>query len=56
MGCLVGVSLDAATISSLRKGKALIVRATADGGQGAVFAISLNGFSNALDRTAALAQ
>ena len=56
VGCLAGVSLDAAMIASLRKAQSLIVRATVDGGQGAVFTISLNGFSNALDRTAALAQ
>ena len=56
VGCLAGVSLDAAVIASLKKAQALAVRATVDGGQGAVFTISLNGFSNALDRTAALAQ
>ena len=55
VGCLAGVSLDAAMIASLRKAQSLIVRATVDGGQGAVFTISLNGFSNALDRAAALA-
>ena len=56
VGCLAGVSLDAGMIASLKKAQSLAVRATVDGGQGAVFTISLNGFSNALDRTAALTQ
>jgi invasion protein IalB len=54
VGCLVGVAFDPTTVALLRKGAALTVRATADGGQGAVFTISLNGFSSALDRLAAL--
>jgi invasion protein IalB len=56
VGCLVSLSLDAAAITAMRNGTMLIVRATADGGQGAQFLISLRGFPNALDRTAALAR
>jgi invasion protein IalB len=56
VGCLVSLSLDPATIAVMRKGTQLTIRATADGGQGALFEISLNGFSSALDRTAALAR
>jgi invasion protein IalB len=54
VGCLVDLAFDPPTVALLRKGTTLTVRATADGGQGAVFAISLNGFSDALDRLAAL--
>ena len=56
VGCLVGLAFDPTTVALLRKGTTLTVRATADGGQGAAFKISLNGFSSALDRTAALAK
>jgi invasion protein IalB len=54
VGCLVDLAFDPPTVALLRKGTTLTVRAIADGGQGAVFAISLNGFSSALDRLAAL--
>jgi invasion protein IalB len=57
VGCLVSLSLDPATINAMRKGTTLTIRATADGGgQEALFAISLNGFSSALERTVALAR
>jgi invasion protein IalB len=56
VGCLVRLSFDPITVALLRKGTTLTVTATADGGQGAVFKISLNGFSSALDRAAALAK
>jgi invasion protein IalB len=56
VGCLVRLTFDSTSVALLRKGTTLTVRATADGGQGAVFKISLNGFSSALDRTAALAK
>jgi invasion protein IalB len=56
VGCLVSLALDPTTVGLLRKGTTLTVSATADGGQGAAFKISLNGFSSALDRTAALAK
>jgi invasion protein IalB len=55
-GCVVSLSLDSKAIGELRKSKALTVRATADGGQPAVFTISLEGFASAMDRTAALAK
>jgi invasion protein IalB len=54
VGCLVSLSLDPATIAAMRKGTTLTIRATADGGQEALFGISLNGFSSALDRASAL--
>jgi invasion protein IalB len=56
VGCLVGLAFDPATVALLRKGTTLTVRAIADGGQGAAFKISLNGFSGALDRVVALAK
>jgi invasion protein IalB len=56
VGCLVSLTLDPATITAMRKGTLLTVHATADGGQDTLFEISLNGFSSALDRTAALAR
>jgi invasion protein IalB len=55
-GCVVSLSFDSKAIGELRKSKALTVRATADGGQPAVFTISLEGFASAMDRTAALAK
>jgi invasion protein IalB len=55
-GCIVNVSFDAATLVALRAGAALKVKATADGGAAAPFSISLQGFSTALDRVAALAR
>jgi invasion protein IalB len=56
VGCLVGLAFDPTAVGLLRKGTTLTVRATADGGQGAVFKISLSGFSGALDRAVALAK
>ena len=56
VGCLINLAFDPTTVALLRKGTTLTVRATADGGQGAIFKISLNGLSSALDRTAALAK
>jgi invasion protein IalB len=56
VGCLVSLAFDPKTVALLRKGTTLTVNATADGGQGAAFKISLNGFASALDRTFALAK
>lgn len=56
VGCLVALNFDGATLSSLRKGTVLTVKATADGGQETAFKISLNGFAGALDRTATLSR
>jgi invasion protein IalB len=56
VGCLVGLNFDAATVALLRKGTTLTIKATADGGQETSFKISLKGFADALDRTAALAK
>jgi invasion protein IalB len=56
VGCLISLTFDPPTVALLKKGTTLTVSATADGGQGAAFKISLNGFSSALDRTAALAK
>lgn len=54
-GCIVPVSFDAAVLDALRKGTAVKVKVTADGGAETAFSISLKGFTGALDRTAALA-
>lgn len=54
VGCLVTLAFDPTTISSLKKGTTLNVKATGDGGQETVFKISLKGFAGAFDRTEAL--
>lgn len=57
VGCLVPLTLDAATVANLRKGTLLNVKsAGADNGQEVAFKVSLKGFGSALDRTAALAK
>jgi invasion protein IalB len=56
VGCLVALRFDSTAVALLRKGTVMTVKATADGGQQASFKISLNGFSEALGRAAALAQ
>ena len=56
IGCLVDVTLDGTTLAALKKGKALHVKALADGGKETAFNISLNGFGSALERTAALSK
>ena len=53
-GCLIGIDFDARTIASLTAGKALKVKATADGGQEMNFSITLAGFSSAYARVVAL--
>ena len=53
-GCLVALSFDTQGIANLKKGNTLVVSATADGGQPVSFTLSLKGFANAYDRTAAL--
>lgn len=55
-GCIVPVTFDAPTLTLLRAGTALKVKATADGGQETLFSISLQGFAAALDRVAALSR
>ena len=55
-GCLVAVSFDAPTVTALRTGTALKIKATADGGAAAPFSISLQGFATALDRVMALSR
>jgi invasion protein IalB len=55
-GCLVSVSFDAQMLAVLRKGAQLKVKAVVDGGKDTLFTISLKGFPNAFDRTAALAK
>jgi invasion protein IalB len=55
-GCLVAVTFEPATLASMRKGTAITVKATGEGGQEAALKISLKGFSSAFDRTAALAR
>lgn len=55
-GCLVSVSFDAATVTALRAGTALKIKATVDGGAVAPFSISLQGFATALDRVGVLSR
>jgi invasion protein IalB len=55
VGCLVTLTLDPATVSSLRRGSVLNVKATAaETSQDTSFKVSLKGFGSAIDRTAAL--
>ena len=57
IGCLVPLSFDAGTVTALKKGTTLTVKATAaETGQEASFKIPLRGFSSGLDRTAALSK
>ena len=53
-GCLVSLSFDTQSVTTLKKGTALAVNASADGGKPVSFTLSLKGFANAFDRTAAL--
>jgi invasion protein IalB len=55
-GCLVNISFDASTVTALRAGTALKIKATADGGTALPLSISLRGFGTALDRVAALSR
>ncbi|QPC88744.1 invasion associated locus B family protein [Mesorhizobium sp. NBSH29] len=55
-GCIVPISFDASSLTALRKGTNLKIKATSDGGQETVFTVSLKGFSAAYDRLSALAQ
>lgn len=55
-GCLVPISFDAGMLAALRKGAQLKVKTVADGGKDTQFTISLKGFPEAFDRTAALAK
>ena len=54
VGCLVALTFDSAVVSSLKKGTTLNVKATGEGGQEAMFKVSLKGFAGAFDRTEAL--
>jgi len=56
-GCVAPLTFDARTVASLRTGTALKAKVVVDGGGGeTVLAISLKGFTAAIDRTAVLAQ
>lgn len=55
-GCLVPVTFDAPTLVVLRAAAALKIKAVADGGTAAPFAIPLQGLSTALDRLEALSR
>ena len=55
-GCIVPITFDARGLALLRKGTALRIKATADGGKEAPFSISLKGFPSAFDRAGALAK
>jgi invasion protein IalB len=55
-GCLLPISLPAATLAALRAAKLLKVHVkTADGGNDAVFSISMRGFAESYDRLTSLA-
>lgn len=56
VGCLVNISFDAATVTALRAGTTLKIKATADGGAPLPLSISLRGFGTALDRVRALSR
>jgi invasion protein IalB len=54
-GCVAPVSINARMLANLRKGAALKVKVTPDGGGAAMqWPVSLKGFSAAFDRTAAM--
>lgn len=53
-GCIALLPLDAATLAKLRNGSRLNLKVVADGGNALGFQISLQGFSAAVDRIAAL--
>jgi invasion protein IalB len=55
-GCMVTMSFDGPTVTMLRTGMALRVRATVDSGQETLFSVSLAGFSAGLDRIAELSR
>ena len=50
-GCVISLSLDSRAIGELRKAKALTVRAIADGGQPAIFTISLEDREAGIERS-----
>ncbi|QND46658.1 invasion associated locus B family protein (plasmid) [Rhizobium lusitanum] len=53
-GCIALLPIDAATLAKLRNGSRLNLRVTADADKPLSFPVSLQGFSAALDRVAAL--
>lgn len=53
-GCIALLPLDAATLGKLRTGSRLNLKVVADGGNALGFQVSLQGFSAAVDRVAAL--
>ena len=55
-GCIVAVSLDAATVAAMRKGTSLKIKLVSDAGQELPLTLPLKGFSEALARTTALAK
>lgn len=56
IGCVVSLSLEPQTVTALRNGTILHVKATADGGTEAAWRMSLKGFAGALDRTTTLSK
>ncbi|MEJ5025491.1 invasion associated locus B family protein [Brucella anthropi] len=53
-GCIVDVVADDKMAASLGKGKTIAVKTVSDDGKDADFAISLNGFQNAMNRVSEL--
>jgi invasion protein IalB len=56
VGCLVALAFDPGAVVRLREGTMLTIKTTADGGQEALFKVSLEGFAAALDRTVDLSR
>ncbi len=54
VGCVLPVQFDSTALQALKSGAVLKVNSVADGGQEQPFAISLKGFSVAIDRLTAL--
>ncbi|WP_181707847.1 invasion associated locus B family protein [Chthonobacter rhizosphaerae] len=54
VGCIVPLAFDGAATALLKSGAAMTVKARAENRQEVAFAVSLKGFTTALDRTAAL--
>ena len=54
VGCVVPLTLDAATVSAMRAGHTLTLLSAGDNGQEIAFPVSLNGIGATLDRLQAL--
>jgi len=55
-GCVIVLTLDSATVTSFKSGRALVFKAVGDNAQNLAFSASLKGFAGAYDRTADLSR